>query len=154
MLNGEYELGYRSGMNHLVCQYDLDSLTNGQMEHLLVPAYESFSNFFGSPEAFCSPGFLRNRHVLELLDRFDLLYAADMDSEAPSCPSVGNRQDLHFQITSNINGYVPILAVILRVVKECVWRRLQSTTRSASPSAAIYMTDSIPALFLHERVKS
>jgi peptidoglycan/xylan/chitin deacetylase (PgdA/CDA1 family) len=104
ILDAGHELGLHGGMNHAVWQYNLDRLTNDQIEHLFVPAYESFSDLFGKPEGFCSPGFVHNRHVLELLDRYDFLYAADMDGEIPFHPSLGNRRYLHFQIPVNVIG--------------------------------------------------
>lgn len=104
ILDAGHELGLHGGMNHAVWQYNLNSLSNEQIEYLFVPAYESFSNFFGKPGGFCSPGFVYNGYVLELLDRFDFLYGADMEGEVPFHPSLGNQRYLHFQIPVNIIG--------------------------------------------------
>lgn len=118
-----HELGLHGGTDHVVWQRALDELTAGELEELFRPAYETFSDRYGEPQGFASPGFRFNRAVLDLLDREGFTYASDMNGETPFRPrrpasgaedslgdAVAERYE-HYQVPVNVmgDGNVPVI---------------------------------------------
>jgi len=104
LMHDGHELGLHGGMNHALWQHSLHRLTEKQIERLFSQAYDSFCANFRRPLGFCSPGFVYNDCVLDLLDRYGFLYASDMEGKSPFHPVSGNRQYSHIQIPVNIIG--------------------------------------------------
>ena len=107
-----HELGLHGGMDHVVWQRSLDRLDEAARERLLRPAYDRFSDRYGRPEGFASPGFQYDESVLRLLDREHFTYASDMPGDHPFRPP---RPDggvyEHHQVPVNVIGEhrVPIV---------------------------------------------
>lgn len=99
-----HELGLHGGMDHVLWQYKLNSMSYEEIEELLTPAYKKFSEFFGNPYGFSSPGFNYNKHVLRLVDELGFLYVGDMEGEVPFMPIIDGERYNHYQIPVNIIG--------------------------------------------------
>jgi len=99
-----HELGLHGGMDHVLWQCKLNSMSYAEIEELLAPAYKKFSEFFGKPYGFCSPGFNYNEHVLRLVDELGFLYVGDMEGEVPFRPIIDGKRYKHYQIPVNVIG--------------------------------------------------
>jgi peptidoglycan/xylan/chitin deacetylase (PgdA/CDA1 family) len=104
ILKDGHEMGLHGGMNHAIWQYKLDEMTNGEVDDLFRPAYDTFVQLFGKPVGYCSPGFVYNEHVLDIVDEYGFLYASDMEGEHPFHPAVGDKEYEHTQIPVNVMG--------------------------------------------------
>lgn len=119
-----HELGLHGGTDHVVWQRALDELTVEELEELFRPAYETFSERYGEPRGFASPGFRFNGAVLDLLDREGFTYASDMKGETPFRPRRTTTSDAedsssdavaepydHYQVPVNVMGAgnVPVI---------------------------------------------
>lgn len=115
VLDEGHELGLHGGIDHAMWQYNLHNLNFEQIQSLLFPAYKNFLRLFGQPEGFCSPGFVYNKYVLELLDKFGFLYSGDMDGEIPFRPILNGKEYKHYQIPVNIKGNnkIPLIEQLL-----------------------------------------
>lgn len=97
-----HELGLHGGMDHMLWQYKLNSMSYDEIKGLLSPAYEKFVEFFGKPYGFCCPGFSYNRDVLSLIDDFGFKYSGDMEGEFPFRPVLEEKKFNHYQVPVNI----------------------------------------------------
>lgn len=100
-----HELGLHGGTDHVVWQRSLDDLDRKELEALFRPAFEDFSDRYGRPTGFASPGFRFNDSVLELIDREGFAYASDMSGEEPFRPANDDgRKYRHHQVPVNVLG--------------------------------------------------
>ena len=104
ILKEGHELGLHGGMNHAIWQYKLHEMTDGEIDDLFRPAYDTFSQLFGKPVGYCSPGFVYSEHVLDIVDEYGFLYASDMEGESPFHPAVRGKEYAHTQIPVNVVG--------------------------------------------------
>ena len=100
-----HELGLHGGTDHVVWQRALDELGEEGLEHLFRPAFELFTERYGKPAGFASPGFQFNEAVLRLLDSESFVYASDMAGESPFHPETpSGRPYGHYQVPVNVLG--------------------------------------------------
>ena len=108
-----HELGLHGGSDHAAWQYSLDELGDDGLERLVRGAFEEFSDRYGHPRGFASPGFRYNEAVLDLLDDEGFEYASDMTGEVPFRPERrgGESRYSHFQVPVNVIGerQVPVI---------------------------------------------
>jgi len=106
-----HELALHGGTDHVVWQRSLGQLSDTDIDALLRPAYETFSERYGEPRGFACPGFVYNETVLSLLDQYGFKYSSDMPGEEPFHPRVGDRHFSHYQVPVNVagEGNVPII---------------------------------------------
>lgn len=127
-----HELGLHGGTNHATWQRSLARLDDAELEALYRPAFDEFTERWGSPEGFASPGFQHDVRVLELLDREGFVYASDMPGDAPFRPvRPDGRRYRHYQVPVNVigDGTVPLIEQGLarrlapeRIVRDAVER--------------------------------
>ncbi len=100
-----HELGLHGGTDHVIWQRALDGLDPEGLEELFRPAFQNFTERYGRPAGFASPGFRFNEAVLELLDAEGFTYASDMAGEHPFRPSMADGQPYrHYQVPVNVLG--------------------------------------------------
>lgn len=100
-----HELGLHGGTDHVIWQRSLDELGIRELEQLFRPAFEHFSERYGKPAGFASPGFRYNDVVLDLLDTEGFVYASDMSGESPfRPPAKDGRSHEHYQVPVNVLG--------------------------------------------------
>jgi peptidoglycan/xylan/chitin deacetylase (PgdA/CDA1 family) len=107
-----HELGLHGGTDHVVWQRSLENLSRDALDRLFRPAFEKFSDRYGRPAGFASPGFRYNGAVLDLLDREGFVYASDMSGETPFRPDGrAGKRHAHFQVPVNVlgRGNVPLI---------------------------------------------
>lgn len=107
-----HELGLHGGMDHVIWQRSLETLGRDELEELFAPAFSTFTERYGAPAGFASPGFVYNEEVLALLDRYAFSYASDMPGQEPFRPlGVGGHVWKHYQVPVNVvgSGNVPIV---------------------------------------------
>lgn len=100
-----HELGLHGGTDHVIWQRSLDDLGEEELERLFRPAFERFSERYGQPAGFASPGFRYNEAVLRLIDAEGFTYASDMPGERPFRPSTPSGAPYrHHQVPVNVLG--------------------------------------------------
>ncbi len=107
-----HELGLHGGTDHVIWQRSLLELSDKELRDLFRPAFETFKEWWGSPTAFASPGFVHDHRVLALLDEYDFEYSSDMSGDEPFRPDTeAGHQYNHFQIPVTVAGAgnVPII---------------------------------------------
>ena len=107
-----HELGLHGGTNHATWQRGLTRLDDAELEALYRPAFNEFTERWGPPEGFASPGFRHDARVLELMDREGFVYASDMPGDAPFRPlRPDGRRYRHYQVPVNVigDGTVPVI---------------------------------------------
>jgi len=110
-----HELGLHGGMDHVIWQRSLDTLSKARIDDLLRPAYDRFTSRYGAPKGFACPGFVHNEDVYELLDEYGFAYSSDEPGEEPFRPGSAGHEHSHFQVPVNVMGEsnVPIVEQML-----------------------------------------
>ena len=100
-----HELGLHGGTDHVIWQRSLDDLDEEELEQLFRPAFDRFTDRYGRPAGFASPGFRSNDMVSNLLDQEGFTYTSDVSGETPfhAIGPDGRPYD-HYQVPVNVLG--------------------------------------------------
>lgn len=100
-----HELGLHGGTDHVIWQRSLDDLEEEGLEELFRPAFERFSERYGRPAGFASPGFRFNDAVSRLLAAEGFTYTSDVVGETPYEQMAPDGVPYgHFQVPVNVLG--------------------------------------------------
>ena len=99
-----HELGQHGGSDHVVWSRRFAELSDEELERDVTETYEFFTEYFGKPAGFTSPGFKSDERVMKIVDKLEFAYNGDAIGGSPSKATANDSDLSHWTIPVTICG--------------------------------------------------
>jgi peptidoglycan/xylan/chitin deacetylase (PgdA/CDA1 family) len=104
LVRSGHELGLHGGADHVVWSRRFFELPESVIAEDVSQAHAEFSELFGRPAGFTSPGFKSDERITRIVDGLGFGYDGDAIGGEPHRPTYGERSAAHWRIPVTICG--------------------------------------------------